>query len=72
MSVSGLHLGWGIWRLIFHGFWVTNVSQGLLTFTVMAWSLGAFVGGFIGSALMTIWEKKIIYVSFIMNYIKVP
>lgn len=61
MLVSGLHIGWGIWRT---GEWpiqATNTS--LFHFTIMAWPFGAIFGSFIGSALVTVLRKSIIYVS---------
>lgn len=63
MIISGLHIGWGIWRTLIYGVWASFISTGLLAFTIMSWSVGAFIGGFIGSALTPILRKNFIYVS---------
>lgn len=62
MLNSGLQIGWGIWRLGFIGFW--SWSLGVHIFVTMAWSVGAFFGGFIGAVLTPILKKNAIYVSF--------
>lgn len=64
MIISGLHIGWGIWRTTFLDLWSETTSSSLLTFIIMAFSLGAFVGGFVGSVLTPILRKNSIYVSF--------
>lgn len=64
MIISGLHIGWGIWRIVFLDLWSASTSASLLTFIIMAWSLGAVVGGFVGAVLTPILRKNFIYVSF--------
>lgn len=59
MLVSGLHIGWGIWRV---GWWPIRTNMSLRIFAIMVWPLGAICGGFIGSALVPILRKNIIYV----------
>lgn len=68
MLNSGLHIGWGIWRLGILGIWSLLISVGLLIFVLMAWSVGAFIGGFVGAIVTPILKKNVIYVSFILNY----
>ncbi|KAJ6649717.1 H(+)/hexose cotransporter 1 [Pseudolycoriella hygida] len=59
MIVSGLHIGWGIWRIFFvAGF---SASVDLLTFMIITWSLGGFIGAFFGAFLTPILRKNIIY-----------
>lgn len=65
MINSGLQIGWAIWRMGgFIGLSSLYSSLGVLIFVTMAWSVGAFFGGFIGSALTPILKKNVIYVSF--------
>lgn len=61
MLVSGLHIGWGIWRV--SGWPIRPTNMSLFIFTVMIWPMGAIFGGFIGSALTPVLRKNIIYVS---------
>ncbi len=63
MLNSGLHIGWGIWRAIFFGVWLISSSIGLQIFVIMAWSVGAFIGGFAGSIATFFLRKDSIYVS---------
>lgn len=63
MLGSGLHIGWGIWRSGYLGEWNFTITESLFIFMIMAWSLGAFVGGFAGSILTPILRKTSIYVS---------
>ncbi len=65
MMNSGLHIGWGIWRSLFVGVWALNASIGIQIFVIMAWSIGAFIGGFVGSILTRILRKTFIYVSLL-------
>lgn len=60
MLNSGLHIGWGIWRIVFPGL---SVDFGIFTFILMTWAIGAFFGGFIGSILTSIYRKDVSYVS---------
>lgn len=63
MLNSGLHIAWGLWRVDFEGVWRLFLGMGLLAFMIMAWSVGAFLGGFVGSILTPFIRKNIIYVS---------
>lgn len=60
MMGSGLHIGWGIWRSFFP-LWILSVHSSLFIFMIMAWPLGAFIGGFAGSVLTPMLMKKSIY-----------
>ncbi|KAG4072894.1 hypothetical protein HA402_002637 [Bradysia odoriphaga] len=61
MINSGLHVGWGVWRIDFEGRWTWSVNLSLFIFVIMAWSVGAFIGGFLGSILTPILRKDVIY-----------
>ncbi|KAG4072885.1 hypothetical protein HA402_002628 [Bradysia odoriphaga] len=61
MINSGLHIGWGIWRTDFEGHWIWTVNLSLFIFIIMAWSVGAFIGGFLGSILTPVLRKESIY-----------
>lgn len=63
MLNSGLHIGWGIWRVLFAGVWQFT-NTGIVIFTLMSWYVGAFLGGFAGAILLPILRKDTIYVSF--------
>ncbi|XP_037040395.1 arabinose-proton symporter-like [Bradysia coprophila] len=61
MINSGLHIGWGVWRTDFEGRWIWTVNLSLFIFLIMAWSVGAFIGGFLGAILTPILRKASIY-----------
>lgn len=63
MFNSGLHIGWGIWRATFYGVWAITSSHSLAIFVIMAWSVGAFIGGFVGSIFAPMLWKESFYVS---------
>ncbi|XP_037033382.1 solute carrier family 2, facilitated glucose transporter member 7-like [Bradysia coprophila] len=59
MLVSGLHIGWGIWRT--HGWSTHSANMSLLIFSIMTWPIFAICGSLIGSALIIVLRKDIIY-----------
>ncbi|KAG4067418.1 hypothetical protein HA402_009655 [Bradysia odoriphaga] len=59
--ISGMHIGWGIWRLIFNEPWMTALPRPLFIFAKMSWYVTAVVGGFVGSGLVIALRKNIIY-----------
>ncbi|KAJ6635934.1 Solute carrier family 2, facilitated glucose transporter member 2 [Pseudolycoriella hygida] len=61
LLISGLHIGWGIWRLFFYEPWMPGQPRPLFIFTKMSWYVAAIVGGAIGSGLVTVLRKHIIY-----------
>lgn len=63
MFISGLHIGWGVWRLEIREPWVTFTNLNLIIFIIMAWYISVILGGMIGAALVTNMRKKWIYVS---------
>ncbi|KAJ6635935.1 Solute carrier family 2, facilitated glucose transporter member 5 [Pseudolycoriella hygida] len=58
MLASGIHIAWGIWR---SGVFAIATNMSLLIFSVMVWPIGAIFGGFLGSALIVVLKKSIIY-----------
>lgn len=65
LLVSGLHIGWGIWRISLTGPWVTDgIDQTSLILILSSWYIGAIIGSIIGTILISKWRKKLIYVSF--------
>ncbi|XP_037038001.1 uncharacterized protein LOC119075627 [Bradysia coprophila] len=61
MLGSGLHIGWGIWRSSYYGRWILTANDSIVIFMIMAWSLGAFLGGFAGSIITPMLKKQSIY-----------
>lgn len=44
MLISGLHIGWGIWRLFFEEPWMPEQSRPLFILTKMSWYVTAIIG----------------------------
>lgn len=44
MFISGLHIGWGIWRLFFNEPWMATQPRPLFIFTKMSWYVTAILG----------------------------
>lgn len=63
LIVSGLHIGWGIWRNQLIAPWAFQTSQGIIMFALMSWYVFAVIGSIVGAVLVTIIRKKFIYVS---------
>lgn len=63
LFISGLHIGWGIWRTWrTREPWVTFTNPDPIIFIIMSWYVFAVVGGIIGAVLVTNIKKKMIYV----------
>lgn len=59
MLVSGLHIGWGIWRT--SGWSTQSANTSLLIFSIMTWPIFAIFGSIIGSAVVIVLRKDVIY-----------
>lgn len=63
LLVSGLHVGWAIWRVEVREPWVSFTNFNVIIFIMMSWYMFAIVGGIIGAVMVTKMRKKFIYVS---------
>lgn len=63
LFVSGLHNGWGVWRMEIQEPWVSFTNLNIIIFIIMSWYVFAVIGGIIGAVLVTNMRKKLIYVS---------
>ncbi|KAG4076838.1 hypothetical protein HA402_004440 [Bradysia odoriphaga] len=62
LFVSGMHTGWGIWRIQLTEPWTFNsFDVGLFQFLFMSWFVFAVVGSVVGAVLVTRLTKKSIY-----------
>ncbi|KAJ6635939.1 Solute carrier family 2, facilitated glucose transporter member 3 [Pseudolycoriella hygida] len=60
LLVSGLHIGWGIWRIDFNEPWFQGIS-GVFIFIVLSFYVGAIIGGIMTGFIINIWRKQAIY-----------
>lgn len=64
LLISGLHIGWGIWRTILaKNMPHLNVSLEFSVLILSSWYIGAIAGSIVSAALLTRVKKKTIYVS---------
>lgn len=70
MIISGMHIGWTIWRFDFTFYqdrWLTHfITIHTLILITLAWFVTAIIGSVVGSLILSMVKikKKIIYVSF--------
>lgn len=73
LMISGMHIGWTIWRLNYFFLqdrWFSSFANlHLIIFTTTAWFAMAVAGSVLGSIIVPLIKKKVIYVSF---HIAVP
>lgn len=63
LIISGLHIGWGIWRFNYYGDWSYQLHQRLFVGILSSWYIGAIIGCIIGAIGVNYWKTKISYVS---------
>lgn len=68
LIISGMHIGWTIWRsnfsVLLDRWYSPYVNSHLVIFTMTTWFAMAIAGSVLGSFIVPFLEKKIIYVSF--------
>lgn len=65
LLVSGLHIGWGIWRIRLSQSWTKEVEHIWVISLLASWYLAAIIGSIVGTMLLSSWRKKNIYVSHV-------
>lgn len=71
---TGLHMSWGLWHLGNIRPWAYGLNFYVYIFIISSFFVGAVMGNIVGSVLVNLWRKTIIYVgetrlSKLCNYI---
>lgn len=59
---TGLHMAWGLWHFGIQP-WAYELNFYVYVFIISSFYVGAIMGNIVGSVLVNLWRKTIIYVS---------
>lgn len=59
-------MAWGIWRLAGNDLWADDIGFHVTVFIISSWHLAVIGGSIMGSVLVRICSKRLIYVCLIL------